>query len=92
MGWEITEIRIIEGAGSASVFQFEVAVADADSRQLLAGDGIVLNGNRVRVNRQAELRRRLTAAGLDAEWVIRHLAEAVGNRVQQERFAAQSAA
>ena len=91
MGWEITEIKIIEGAGSASVFQFEVAIADVDARQLLSGDGVVLEGRRVRVNRQAELRRRLVAAGLDAEGFIRQLTEAVGSRVH-ERLAVQSAA
>jgi hypothetical protein len=91
MGWEITDIRILEGAGSASVFQFEVAIADAYARHLLAGDGVVLDGSRVRVNRQAEIRRRLAAAGLDAEGFIGYLAAAVSSRVQ-DRLAAQSAA
>lgn len=80
MGWEITDIRIIEDAGNASVFQFEAAVGDAHSRRLMAGDGFIRDDGRVHINRQAELRRKVASAGLDPEGFLHRLSEMVSYR------------
>ena len=72
MGWRVTDFSLEACGGLARTFQFEVAIpVDAEqAERVLRGDGLLLHGERVRFNREAEMRRCVSQAGIDSDTFI----------------------
>lgn len=77
MGWELANFRLDTGGQTASSFHFEVVFTGSCNQAecLYRGDGMLIPGGRVRLNREQDLAAAVDGLGLDTEAFKRHLAE-----------------
>lgn len=89
MGWELTLLSVEPTSGRARPFQFEIVVTSdhSQSARLLRGDGILLDGQRVRFNRQADMVRSFQGLGLGSDDLLRQLAITVVDRAEHRPLA-----
>jgi len=80
MGWELTNFRLDSQGCEACAFHFEVVFTGSLNQPecLYRGDGILINGGRVRVNREDDLKTALSGVGVDPQSFIQQLVDWVG--------------
>lgn len=84
MGWELTVLSLDNTGGRACPFQYEVVLSSGETQasRVLRGDGIVLDGGRVRFNRQADVVRSCEGLGIGSDDLLNQLAGAVADKVR----------
>lgn len=89
MGWELTLLSVDHTGGRARPFQFEIVFTGEQSQpaSLLRGDGILLDGQRVRFNRQADMVQSFQGLGLGSEDLLNQLASKVVDRAERRPVA-----
>ena len=57
MGWEVEKFELMNPSGLATVFEYELVFSGLDNGRLLSfrGDGLIMPGGQVRLNREQDL-------------------------------------
>ena len=79
MGWELTTFEFENNGELARVFRYEARINTTESPDalVLSGDGLLLNGGRIRLNREETVIDELTRHGVNAQQFLHDLQQRI---------------